>query len=79
MKNHHRLPQGAPSSIWLQLTGVHMGGTIVVPLEIKPLRGPHGIMVGRHLLLPIVIFFFFEGVQHPTLQQMALQATTCVA
>lgn len=24
-------------------------------------------------------FFFFEGVQHPTLQQMALQATTCVA
>lgn len=57
----YKLPQGAPSSMWLRLTGVHMGGTIVVPLEIKPLRGPHGIMVGRHLLLPIVIFFFWGG------------------
>lgn len=25
MKNHHRLPQGAPSSIWLQLTSCHRG------------------------------------------------------
>lgn len=61
----YKLPQGAPSSMWLRLTGVHMGGTIVVPLEIKPLRGPHGIMVGRHLLLPIVIFFFLRGCSIP--------------